>query len=98
MPLRIAIFDSQPKTDIDTTCSLARLAQTCKFFQDPALRCLWRDIKTFHPLVKTLPEDSLVTETINEDGRDLNAIVSTGLKFSRSSLTLSVSAPKQCNI
>ena len=39
--------------------SLARLARTCKAFQEPALDVLWRDLDSFVPLVTLFPNTLL---------------------------------------
>ena len=38
--------------------SLARLARTCKAFQDPALDILWHSQYSLVPLLKCLPRDA----------------------------------------
>ena len=38
--------------------SLARLARTCKAFQDPALDILWHSQDSLAPLLKCLPRDA----------------------------------------
>ncbi|KAJ2993224.1 hypothetical protein NUW54_g7760 [Trametes sanguinea] len=44
--------------------SLARLARTCRAFQEPSLNVLWKRQYTLGPLVRTLPEDAWEEEVI----------------------------------
>jgi hypothetical protein len=37
--------------------TLAALASTCRFFQEPALDCLWSKLSNIGLLVKTMPSD-----------------------------------------
>ncbi|KAH7925147.1 hypothetical protein BV22DRAFT_1129254 [Leucogyrophana mollusca] len=43
--------------DIADGESLARLARTCRFFQEPALDALWAELESIHPLIRCLPGD-----------------------------------------
>lgn len=42
--------------------TLAVLARTCKYFHEPAVQMLWRDIPDLVPLIKLFPEDAWILE------------------------------------
>ena len=42
--------------------TLAVLARTCKYFHEPAVQMLWRDLPDLVPLVKLFPENVWIIE------------------------------------
>jgi hypothetical protein len=42
---------------VDSLQSLATLARTCRFFQEPALSYLWYELETPVPLIMCMPAD-----------------------------------------